>query len=416
MAPGKKRKSPSKSSSSRRGSKSRNPNAMKTGGQSAAQSAPSATVNGDPASTRKRVDFSSVSLLDAAFSECGEWLAVTSTFGGVMAWNMPAYTSSSSRVWGNEDEEENADSENATSKMTFGFQAHGAAVNALAISKDVMVTGGDEEMRIWSLPWKENNENGARMISEITVPQHRGFRGALSQVAEVNGISLDDAGRRVYAAAGDSNAYCWDVETGAVLDTFQGHHDYLQCVVLLEHSSMLATGSEDGTVKLWDLRASGKNAISTMRLSPIDDEDAVVMCAAASSSEDWLAFGGSVGGANGMMKCCHVASRKVFSSTPMDAFSTVQDVKYAREGGVVAVGDAPEMLTWTIDGTRLTRRVATSSPSVYAFAQHVGGSKDGNNFPGCSVAVGASPLVDVYADPCSRAFSFRYDYYYTGTK
>ncbi|KAF6158035.1 hypothetical protein GIB67_014829 [Kingdonia uniflora] len=59
----------------------------------------------------------------------------------------------------------------------------------------------------------------------------RGPWGALSPVPENNAIAVDFQGGSLYAAVGDSCAYCWDVETGQIKIVFKGHSDYLYCVV-----------------------------------------------------------------------------------------------------------------------------------------------------------------------------------------
>ena len=224
-----------------------------------------------------------------------------------------------------------------------------------------------------------------KVTAEFKVPQHRGLRGALSEVAEVNGLAADASSSRIFAAAGDSNAYCWDVETGSVLNTFRGHLDYLQCVTFLERSSVLATGSEDGSLKLWDVRQSGNDAVCTMKLAEdgASGTSSYVMCSTASTSEDWLAFGGSVRGI-GRLSACHVPSRKMLSSVPVKEYGCVQSVAYFDDGGDLAtVGDSPEILHWTVDATSRTRQVSSSSSSLYTIAQS-------EKIP-CTIVAGASP-------------------------
>ena len=125
----------------------------------------------------------------------------------------------------NDDSDEemaNGDDDTAASETSFGFKAHRSAVNAIAVTEKFLITGGDEELRVWSRPW-ENPDDRPKVTAEFKVPQHRGLRGALSEIAEVNGLAADASSSRIFAAAGDSNAYCWDVETGSVLNTFRGH-------------------------------------------------------------------------------------------------------------------------------------------------------------------------------------------------
>ncbi|KAL5124762.1 THO complex subunit 6 [Glycine soja] len=80
----------------------------------------------------------------------------------------------------------------------------------------------------------------------------RGPWGALSPIPENNAIAVNtQVWGSVFAASGDSCAYCWDVETGKVKMVFKGHMDYLYCIVARNSSNQIITGSEDGTTLIW---------------------------------------------------------------------------------------------------------------------------------------------------------------------
>ncbi|XP_075090001.1 uncharacterized protein LOC107775864 isoform X3 [Nicotiana tabacum] len=57
----------------------------------------------------------------------------------------------------------------------------------------------------------------------------------------------------IFAAAGDSCAYCWDVEKNEIKMVLKGHSDYLHCIVERNSHNQVITGSEDGTVRIWEL-------------------------------------------------------------------------------------------------------------------------------------------------------------------
>jgi WD40 repeat protein len=44
----------------------------------------------------------------------------------------------------------------------------------------------------------------------------------------------------------------WDLETGELIDTLEGHNDWVRNIEFSPDGEMLASGSNDGTVKLWD--------------------------------------------------------------------------------------------------------------------------------------------------------------------
>ena len=57
------------------------------------------------------------------------------------------------------------------------------------------------------------------------------------------------------SCGGDRQVYLWDSVTGRILRQFQGHHLKINSISFNEDSSVLASGSDDKTVRLWDMRS-----------------------------------------------------------------------------------------------------------------------------------------------------------------
>nr|AFK48053.1 unknown [Lotus japonicus] len=73
--------------------------------------------------------------------------------------------------------------------------------------------------------------NDIKPVLDVVNPQQKGPWGALSPIPENNAIAVNTQGGSIFAASGDSCAYCWDVETGKLKMVFKGHSDYLHCIV-----------------------------------------------------------------------------------------------------------------------------------------------------------------------------------------
>ena len=94
-----------------------------------------------------------------------------------------------------------------------------------------------------------------RLWEALTGVCHRTIPHPDSQVNRL-AISPD---RRFLAACGFSNTRIYDLrsQTPTPLHTFDGHAGPVTGVVINQESTWMATSSEDGTVKVWDLRSPG---------------------------------------------------------------------------------------------------------------------------------------------------------------
>ena len=151
------------------------------------------------------------------FSLDGQRLAMTGTSGALQVWNVETPHESP-------------------------ILAITEKANAMAFSPDgaILAVVSSQEIYLWKLDiTKKNEPNVLPGILE-------GFKHALT--FSPDGNILVGSGRE------HSNFIIklWDVDTGENLETLSGHTDRIEILVFSHDGKTLASGSEDGTVLLWD--------------------------------------------------------------------------------------------------------------------------------------------------------------------
>ena len=71
----------------------------------------------------------------------------------------------------------------------------------------------------------------------------------------VLGIELSRARRHAFTGSNDRSVRVWDLRTGACLSVLNAHESYVSALGWHLASGCLATGAEDGVVNLWDVSA-----------------------------------------------------------------------------------------------------------------------------------------------------------------
>ncbi|NOX45017.1 MAG: WD40 repeat domain-containing protein [Caldiserica bacterium] len=239
----------------------------------------------------------------AAFSPDGTLLAVATAEGEIRLWRTEGWEEASV------------------------LRDHRGAIDALAFAPDgtrLLSGGGDNRARIWALSdagWGESLEvlAHAKPISDVDFsPDGRTFLTAsvdetvrlwdaetgefirtLWKPVKVEFIQplVRDAiyaarfspdGRLIAAGSEDKTVRLWDAETGKLLALLRKHRDVVDCVDFSPDGTLLASGDASGTVVLWDVRRRRATAV-------LRRDGSAIYALAFSPDGKWLLVGGAAG-------------------------------------------------------------------------------------------------------------------------
>ncbi|MGB3346188.1 MAG: tetratricopeptide repeat protein, partial [Candidatus Humimicrobiia bacterium] len=118
------------------------------------------------------------------------------------------------------------------------FKGHKRYVNDIAIApngKYFVSASSDNTLKLWDI-------NSGDCLTTFV-----GHEDSIYAVA----ITLD--GKYVVSGSDDNTLKLWDINTGECLRTFEGHKGWVNCVVITTDGKYIVSGSNDNTLKLWDI-------------------------------------------------------------------------------------------------------------------------------------------------------------------
>lgn len=109
------------------------------------------------------------------------------------------------------------------------------------VNSNLFMTADGNDVKLW-------DANSFQVVKSFSFPH------------QVESASYSPAKGRFAAGGEDMWVHLYDFESGEELDCNRGHHGPVHCVRFAPDGESYASGSEDGTIRIWDTEFSNKNA------------------------------------------------------------------------------------------------------------------------------------------------------------
>ena len=200
-------------------------------------------------------------ILSISFSSDGELLVAGDAKGEISLWRV----ADSERLW--------------------SYQKHDNRIRSVAFSPD------NDNKKIAS-----GSEDGTVILWDVETGECNPLHTLQEHEGRVWSVAFSPDGKLLASGGDDHKVILWDVETGECLDT-KRHKDWVVFVTFSPDGKLLASGSNDNTVKLWNVEIDGKTHTNIKHLRTLPGHDGRVWSIAfrpnesdvqilASSSED----------------------------------------------------------------------------------------------------------------------------------
>jgi len=129
--------------------------------------------------------------------------------------------------------------------------------------------------------WKDAIAVGLESGGIVTLDRITGIQVAIlsGHTDYVRSVAFSPDGTSLVSGSDDKTIKLWDVQTGGVVKTFHGHTDWVHSVSISANCTTIASGSKDNTICLWDIQTEEchhvivqQNQVYHVRFSPTDPQ------------------------------------------------------------------------------------------------------------------------------------------------
>ncbi|XP_014669150.1 PREDICTED: THO complex subunit 6 homolog [Priapulus caudatus] len=170
------------------------------------------------------------------FSPCGRYLVAGNNFGKIAVYSLSSALS--------------PDATEENKAPLYIYRAHDGPIYSFSSTDTFLISAGTRDVLGWK--WKDLIAREPKVAWVLAIPRGDGFESP-----ETNALALSNTSngtQTLYAGCGDNNIYGWELDTGTCVMTMKGHSDFVHCLATKNSGNELVSGSEDGSVRIWDPR------------------------------------------------------------------------------------------------------------------------------------------------------------------
>ncbi|KAM9744966.1 LOW QUALITY PROTEIN: THO complex subunit 6 homolog [Menidia menidia] len=320
------------------------------------------------------VELLHMSVFSQSFSPCGRFLAAGNNYGEVALFSLSAALSPEATA--------------ASRKPVLKFTAHQGAVFSLLTSDGVLLSAGNGEVSAWN--WNELIKKNVKALWT----RRPSYRSSL-EIPEINAMATSQRDNSLFMGGGDNNIHVLDLEHGVFKAALQGHTDYVHCVCMREREAELLSGSEDGAVRMWDIRTGQSvHRIDVYKYESCARPQFGKWISCVTTDSDWMLCGGGPS-----LSLWHLRS---LSPTSTFSLSGAQRHAAFSQEMILAVGEGP-LVSHCLLGGAVKAQIPCTPPSLNTLQLNARSSEHRVLTVG-----GASSHIDVFTNLSYRAFSLSF--------
>ncbi|KAM4628490.1 THO complex subunit 6 [Discoglossus pictus] len=315
-----------------------------------------------------------MTVFSQCFSPCGKFLAAGNNLGQIGIFSLSSALSSEAKE--------------QSKKPVCLIQAHTGPVYTLTTTERHLISAGDNEVKGWN--WNDVVKKGCVESWCRRVPTRNSL-----ETPEINSLVLNPKEDSLLLAGGSCNIHSMDLETGAFTLNLEGHEDYIHCLALRDQQRECVSGSEDGSVRLWDLRSGMQvHKIEVYKYEECARPQFGKWISCLSTDSDWMVCGGGP-----MLTLWHLRSMTPTTIFPIQE-SQLQ-VKFYQDM-ILCAGQAPHVNHCQING-EIRAQIPSSLRCMYSLS--INEESQENKV---LTAAGSSSKIDVFTNFRYKAFSLSF--------